>query len=175
MLFRSPTAACRHSVKEWISDSATLSPCDLHEEVLVDPVSGRRSSARCEGAIPRSFERFPPVLRAWAIAAARPLAPQSAAPGCVASDREGVRRGEADQLSVAYPEDGARFYVDGARGAHLVLRGVFPREGGELRLDGRRIAVDPRGAAVVSLSPGRHSLLAAHGTKTSDAIHFTVE
>lgn len=165
-----PTSACSHTVEEWIPAHAELEDCAMHERVPVDRISGQLARAECPGVVERTFERFPPVLRAWAVGAGRPLAPTSSSATCPARRSERV---EAPTLT--YPEPQARFYLDGRGPTHVTLRAMFPRGGGAFRVDGRAVTADDRGVATVALGAGTHTVVAVARGEESASVTFSVE
>jgi penicillin-binding protein 1C len=78
-----PGPACPHRVTEYfVPDRAPRAACSMHELVAIDRMSGLRAGASCAGTELVSFERYAEADRAWAEAAARPLAPAGFSARC---------------------------------------------------------------------------------------------
>jgi penicillin-binding protein 1C len=182
-----PTAACGHSVREWMRpDAATrLAPCAMHAEIAVDERNGLRAGPSCPAAFvtTRTFERYDPTLTAWATAAGRPTAPDAFSrlcPGVLSGVGPGAPGARADgaaaSMRIGWPRDGARFVLDPDReraGQMLLVRVEAPAntEQVELRVDGRT-AGRARAPFVVPwpLARGEHVMVAlssARATPTS--------
>ncbi|HEY8039321.1 MAG TPA: penicillin-binding protein 1C [Polyangiaceae bacterium] len=177
-----PTHACPHAVREWMTAPArdALAPCAMHETVRIDRRNGLRAGPACPAGavVERTFERYEGPLRAWAAAAARPVAPAAFSPFC-----PGARGGsDAPALRIAWPGDGARFALDPERprgqqqiAVRLDVPGGVERV--DLLVDGRPVA--RVGAPFVvrwALATGDHVLVArADGGGASAPVSVNVE
>lgn len=166
---------CTHVRSEVIPKSARLESCDMHVAALIDTKTAERAGPSCTDDVEqRTFENYPPLLAAWARAAHRPLAPESYSLRCP-SDAPVADHGS---LRILYPEDGARFFLTPGQTSFIQARATFPlgARGAGFLLDGRMLALDPRGSTLVQLTPGQHTLVAvtADGSR-SDPVALTVE
>ncbi|MGH7285382.1 MAG: penicillin-binding transpeptidase domain-containing protein, partial [Polyangiaceae bacterium] len=151
-----PTAACGHTILEWIpAKHALLDACNMHEFV--------RTGVHVE----ESFETFPPEYAAWAKAAHRRVAPPTSME--LAANHGG------DRLRIASPNDGASYEIDPSRPAvtqALPVRIDAPKNAGRIRLrvDGRVIAASDDAHVVTwQLVPGQHVLVAETETGAESA------
>jgi penicillin-binding protein 1C len=104
---------CPHHVSEWRPRGADGVVCSMHRRVRIDRRNGLRAGPGCADSdvLDRVFEDYPPELRAWAMAAERPVLPSDWSPECPGKDD--VREGSSeDTLRIAYPLSGARFALD---------------------------------------------------------------
>jgi penicillin-binding protein 1C len=190
-----PTAACGHSVREWMRPEAAtrLAPCAMHAAIAIDERNGLRAGPSCPAAFvaTRTFERYDPTLTAWATAAGRPTAPAAFSPlcpgvGAASLGASGTRPDDiAASMRIGWPRDGARFVLDPDReraGQMLLVRVEAPAniEQVELRVDGRT-AGRARAPFVVPwpLERGEHVMVALSGARsaptTSDPVTVVVQ
>jgi len=166
-------ALCSHTRRELVPRDASLAACDFHESVRVDTKSGLRAGPACTTDVEeRVFERFPPAFVPWARSVGRDLAPETFPTRCPGE----LVQGERDELRVLYPEDGARFFID-TRASHINVRAVFPAQATDrgFRVDGRAVAADAQGSALITLAVGEHSVVATASGRTSATVSFHVE
>ncbi len=148
--------------------------CSFHQRVTLDRLNGLLAGPACSDAVEeRVVERFPPLYEAWAKSARRELGPSAYSPRCPGTEQPRAKAG----VRILYPEDGARFFLEGDRVAHVYARAVFPTgaPSAQFQLGDALVAVDDLGRALLELSPGKHRLRAsAHGA-TPDEIEFWVQ
>ncbi len=180
-----PTAACPHSVAEWVPASkASPVACTMHELVTIDRRNGLRAGRDCRAADveTRPFERFDAEYAAWARASRRDTAPVAGSPACPLALAEAPPGATGEALRVGYPRDGARFVLDPARPAAqqtVALRALAPGATPlvTLRVDGREEeTVGPPFVAGWALARGDHVVVAvAPGLGESAPVHLHVD
>lgn len=160
---------CPHRVTEIVPSKARIDRCDMHERLFVERASGEILGPGCDphDAEERVFERFPPLLLPWARAMGRGIPEDKQSQRCPPD-------GEGPSISILFPQDGARFFLTQGT-SHIELRAAFGESGGAFVLDGRTLAADARGRAVIALTPGRHELTATSRGIISEPVRFTVE
>ena len=166
---------CARHKREWVPHGSRLAECDMHVEVEIDTLTGMRAGPLCTTGTHRVvFEKFPPLFSSWAESAGRSLAPSVFAARCPAPPGDA---GTETSVRVLYPEDGARFFLEAGRSAHVRARVAFPGggDGATFVIDGVPLAADRFGRATIELVRGQHTLIARAGKSESAAIHFTVE
>ena len=166
---------CARHKREWVPHGSRVGECDMHEEVTIDIATGQRAGPACtSGVEPRVFEKFPGLFSVWAEAAGRGLAPATYASRCPGPTD--ASRAEAG-VRVLYPEDGARFFLENERSAHVRARMTLPADagGGSFIVDGASVAADRGGLATIELVRGQHTLVARAGSRESAPVRFTVE
>jgi penicillin-binding protein 1C len=177
-----PGRACPHAIREWMSPDAELAlrPCDLHERIAVDRLSGLRASPDCpkDDVVERDFERYDGAFRAWATATNRPIAPAGESARCPRA----TASGPSARLRIGWPNEGTRFLIDPDR--PLAEQQVRVRVDAGSGVGNVRLLVDGRAFAQVGapfiaswpLAPGQHVLtaVAQEGTR-SDPVTIRVE
>lgn len=160
---------CPHRVTEIVPAKARIDRCDMHEKLFVERATGEVLGQGCDprDAEERVFERFPPLLVPWARSVGRGIPEDKQSRLC-------PLRGEGRSVEILFPRDGARFYLTQGTSS-IELRATFGEARGAFVLDGRTLAADARGRAVVALSPGEHELTATAAGATSAVVRFTVE
>jgi hypothetical protein len=122
----------------------------------------------------RVFERVPPELASWAVAAGRPTEPRAWSPNCVGPGDAGPQEEEMGGPRIDYPLSGARFVIDPERPRELQrldVKIVAPARTLEATLvvDGEAVArvVAPFDASW-ALRRGDHELVAeANGRRSA--------
>jgi penicillin-binding protein 1C len=148
-----PNAVCPTRVREYfLPGRAPTGICSFHEP---DP--------RASGAASRPLERYPERYMAWARAAGRPLAHESAGP-----------RLDFTPPSIDWPASGARFVLDPERSVQEILiqgRGFSANQRVVLRVDGH-IVGSAAGPDPVrwQLSRGRHVLTLSQANQESSEV-----
>jgi penicillin-binding protein 1C len=165
-----PTAACPHSVHEWMTREAraALAACPLHETVRVDRRNGLRAGPGCSAGdvVERRFERYEGDLRAWAAAAGRATAPEAFSPLCPGPRAPGGEGHSGGAVRIGWPVEGAAFVIDPERPRSQQQVAVRIDAGAGVRrvdlvVDGRPVArVGPPFVASWTLAPGDHVLVA---------------
>jgi len=166
--------SCARHRKEWVPHGARLGQCDMHELVVIDKLNGLRAGPTCSTAIEeRAFEKFPALFMSWAESSNRDLAPPLFSARCPSAEIEASQ----ESVRIFYPEDGARFFLETDRGAHVRARAAFPAGAASptFWVDGMPVAADRFGRAVIELRSGQHTLVARAGGRESGTVHFSVE
>jgi penicillin-binding protein 1C len=119
-----PTAACPHTVREWLPDDAAEhgAPCTVHVALVVDTRNGLLAGPGCaaEETATRVFERWPPEYAEWAERLHRPIAPEESSPNCPVSTDALPDRA----VAITYPFDQAKFVIDPDRPRDLQVLDV---------------------------------------------------
>jgi hypothetical protein len=145
---------------------------------MLDRRNGKLAGPACPSKAIRvqAFEVLPEEYRTWARSVGRTLAPDVYSPNCEAEDDAS----QPSELSILYPEDGARFVIDPERELNLQelsMEARVPRGTTEIRLlvDGHlegkyRAPFEPQ----FRLKVGQHQLeLVSDGGQKSQVV--TVE
>jgi penicillin-binding protein 1C len=115
-----PTAACPHTVREWLPDDAAehAAPCSIHVELRVDIRNGLLAGPGCNDSetATRVFERWPAPYTEWAMRTNRPVPPE-ASPNCPLADEAAPSEGPV----ITYPFDHAKFVIDPDRPRDLQI------------------------------------------------------
>jgi penicillin-binding protein 1C len=164
-----PTAACPHTVYEWLPEDEAhhAPPCSVHEKVRVDTRNSLRAGPACEAGVTaeRTFEHWHGIYEAWASTAGRPTAPTESSPACPVDTPDlGAALPSGGEASgpprISYPFDGASFVIDPERPRELqqLQIRVAGGEGAglEVRVDDVPTTADHRWP----LAPGEHTLIA---------------
>ncbi len=164
---------CPSHKQEWIVKGSTEETCTVHVQLPVDPTNSLLAGPDCKDADPRTFERYPPLFHAWAEAAKRPVVP-GPSPRC---PPPGLPRASSRSITILYPEDGARFYLEQGRAAQIRVRAAFGAAADPgFQLDGQPLRADRVGTALISLTPGVHQLQPTQsGRVAGESIEFVVE
>ncbi len=172
-----PTAACPHTVYEWLPEEDALHapPCSVHERVRLDVRNGLRAGPACARnvTVERTFERWQGAYEAWAMKTERPVAPRASSPECPAEPDDPPLSIHDGLPRITYPFDGASFLVDPERPTDLQKLQVrlSPFEGPiEVRVDEKPIGPDLRWP----LSPGEHTLTAESAGVMSPPVRIKV-
>jgi penicillin-binding protein 1C len=119
-----PTAACPHTIREWLPDDAAEhgAPCTVHVPVLVDTRNGLLAGPGCasEETATRVFERWPPEYAEWAERMHRPVAPEESSPDCPVP----IDAVPDSAVVITYPFDHAKFVIDPDRPRDLQVLDV---------------------------------------------------
>ena len=151
--------------------------CDMHVRADVERDTGHLAGPGCARELVETlvFEAYPAPLRAWAIAAGRPLLPSVLSARC-----PGARVPERlrDTAAIEFPADGARFFIDPSSVASsaIRIRALAPEAAHrlELSIDGNLVSY-PRGGLEWRLVKGHHALRIVVDGESSDPTSFDVE
>jgi penicillin-binding protein 1C len=171
-----PEGKSEHVLSGVVDRVGGSGPCDLHVRVEVERESGLPAGPGCDRALvePRIFEWLPSLYADWARSAGRPLLPTTSSPRCPGAKLPH----RAGDVSVAFPEDGARFFLDehAASPSAIRIRGRVPVGAREvtLRIDGVPRPY-PAGGLTWPLVRGSHSVEVVADGVTSEPVHFDVE
>jgi len=169
---------CPHGLVERVGVAVELPTCQWHRLLMLDRRNGKLAGPACPSKAIRvqAFEVLPEEYRTWARSVGRTLAPDVYSPNCEAEDDAS----QPSELSILYPEDGARFVIDPERELNLQelsMEARVPRGTTEIRLlvDGHlegkyRAPFEPQ----FRLKVGQHQLeLVSDGGQKSQVV--TVE
>jgi penicillin-binding protein 1C len=150
----------------------------MHERVRIDRRNGLRAGPACSDDVieMRTVERYPSMYSTWAEGASRPLTPLKSSPFCPDDDHANM----TGQIRIAYPPDGARFFLDTALSSReaIHVRVDVPRSSRDVRIfvDGRVYSVSaPEWSYSMPLVKGKHEVFAQVDGERSETVTYEVQ